>query len=177
MNLTKIASTSQTLLNEQNNSQAMWKDSLFESFYLMSSPKAKGSRGERLAAEIMETLDHDVLRNKKNGKPARLAGDSDHDIVVEGYRTEVKLRLTWGDEIDKFTWQQIRSRQVYERIIFIAINPEELKMWWATKEDLEYNIFGKSCYRQHGGKKGKQDLYWIHSKDGIPAWFRPIEEW
>jgi hypothetical protein len=173
MLVNEIASKSRTL-QEKNVGIDFWRDTLYESFFLMSSPKAKGARGERLAAEIMETLGHDILR-KKNGKPARLDGDADHDIVVGGYRTEVKLSLTWDGQPDRFTWQQIRSLQDYDRIILIGVNPDEVKMWWATKKDLEQNIFGKSCYRQHGGKNGKQELYWI--KNEIPSWFRPIGEW
>jgi hypothetical protein len=173
MIVNEIASKSRTL-QEKVNGVDFWRNSLYESFFLMSSPKAKGSRGERLAAEVFETLGHDILR-KKNGKLARLEGDADHDIVVDGYRTEVKLSLTWDSTPDQFTWQQIRSLQKYDRIIFIGLNPDEAKMWWATKEDLERNIFGKSCYRQHGGKKGNQELYWIRNE--VPAWFRPVEEW
>ena len=168
-----IASRSRTL-QEKNVGIDFWRGTLYESFFLMSSPKAKGARGERLAAEIMETLGHTILR-KNDGKLARLDGNADHDIVVDGQRTEVKLSLTWDGQPDRFTWQQIRSLQDYDRIIFIGINPNEVKMWWATKNDLRQNIFGKSCYRQHGGKNGKQELYWI--KNEIPSWFRPIEEW
>jgi hypothetical protein len=174
LNVNAIALNSSTL-QERPNGANFWKDSPYESFYTMSSPVAKGSRGERLAAEIMETLDHDILR-KKNGKLARLAGNSrDHDIVVDGHRVEVKLSLTWGKEVDQFTWQQIRSLQEYDRIIFVGINPNEAKMWWATKKDLEDNLFGRHIFRQHGGKEGKQELYWI--RNNIPAWFRTIEEW
>ena len=174
MNLvTEIARTSETL-SEPSPNQDFWKDSIFESFYLMSSPKSKGSRGERLAAEIMEKLNHTVLRNK-NGKLARLQGDSDHDIVVDNFRTEVKLSLTWDGVPNRFTWQQIRSLQDYDRILFIGMNPNDVNIWWASKKDLKDNIFGKPCYRQHGGKNGKQDLYWI--KNEIPSWFRTIEEW
>lgn len=173
MIVNEIAQRSKTL-QEKVNGVDFWRNSLYESFFLMSSPKAKGSRGERLAAEVMETLGHDILR-KKNGKLARLEGDADHDIVVDGHRTEVKLSLTWDGTPDRFTWQQIRSLQEYDRIIFIGINPNEAKMWWATKKDLERNIFGKACYRQHGGKDGKQELYWI--KNEVPSWFRSIEEW
>ena len=173
MLVNEIASKSKTL-QEKNAGLDFWRGTLYESFFLMSSPAAKGSRGERLAAEVMEALGHDILR-KKNGKLDRLDGDRDHDIVVDNYRTEVKLSLTWGPVANNFCWQQIRSLQDYDRIIFIGMNPQEVKMWWATKKDLEDNIFGKSCYRQHGGKDGKQELYWI--RDEVPSWFRPIEEW
>ena len=173
MLVNEIASKSQTL-QEKSSSYDAWKGSIYESFYLMASPKSKGSRGERLAAEVMEECGHSILR-KKNGKLARIQGDPDHDIVVDGYRTEVKLSLTWEGIPDRFTWQQIRSLQNYDRIIFIGMNPNETNMWWATKKDLEDNIFGKSCYRQHGGKDGKQELYWI--KNDIPTWFREVKDW
>lgn len=172
MNLvTEIALGSDTL-KEKCGSRDFWRGSLFESFHSMS-PAAKGARGERLAAEIMESLGHTVLR-KKNGKPARLNGDSNHDIVVNGCRTEVKLSLTWGETLDTFTWQQLRPLQSYERIIFMGMNPNELKIWCATKEDLENNIFGKACYVQHA----KLDIYWIKTeRHGVPSWLRNIEEW
>ena len=173
MIVNEIALKSETL-KERSPGIDFWEGSSYESFYTMSSPKAKGSRGERLAAEVMESLGHNILR-KKSGKLARLSGNSDHDIVVNGHRVEVKLSLTWGTEYDKFTWQQIRSLQEYDRIIFVGINPDEVKMWWATKEDLENNVFGDAAFRQHGGKKGNQELYWI--RDGIPSWFRSVGDW
>jgi len=176
MNLVNEIALGSDTLKEKPSNLEFWRGSLFESFKPMS-PVAKGSRGERLAAEVLEKLGHDVLR-KKNRKLARLDGDKDHDIVVDGYRTEVKLSLTWGDTLDTFTWQQIRPFQKYDRIIVIGMNPNEVKMWWATKEDLEDNIFGKACYIQHGGKDGNQDLYWIRTEaDGIPSWLRNMEEW
>jgi len=152
----------------------LWKNSTFETFYRMNSPKAKGTRGERLVADLFEGMGSNILRNKK-GKPARMKGDSDHDIVVDNYLTEVKTSLTWGDQRDSFTWQQIRTKQKYDRIVFLGINPDNIKVWWAKKEDLDKYIAGNKQYRQHGGKNGEQDTYWI--KNEIPSWFREIEDW
>jgi hypothetical protein len=101
-------------------------------------------------------------------------GNSGHDIVVDGKETEVKLSLTWGNELDCWTWQQIRSQQ-YERIIFIGLNPNEIKVWWATKKDIQRHIIGNGGYRQHGGKKGGLDVYWIRNE--IPSWFKTLEDW
>ncbi len=176
MNLTEIALGTDVLVNEENPKWNIWKDSPFESFYLCSS-KAKGSKGERLIAEVLENLDHQILRDK-SGKLRRLNGNSGHDIVVDGYTVEVKTSLTWGQDRDNFKWQQIRSLQDYERIIFIGLNPDEMKVFWATKRDLVNNIFGKDKYRQHGGKNGKQELYWISTQQGVlPSWFKTLEEW
>jgi hypothetical protein len=173
MNLTETALNTSVILSEGNPKWGMWKGSPFESFYLCSS-KAKGSKGERLIAEVMEQLGHRILRDKK-GKLRRLDGNSDHDIVVDGHTVEVKTSLTWGSDRDMFTWQQIRSMQNYERIIFIGLNPDEMKVFWATKKDLKDNIFDRDEYRQHGGKNGDQELYWI--KNHVPSWFKSLEEW
>ena len=85
------------------------------------------------------------------------------------------MSLTWGEQQNCFTWQQIRPLQEYDRIVFIGVNPDSLHLWWATKEDILQHIAGHDSYRQHGGKNGGQDLYWI--KNEIPTWFRSIEEW
>jgi len=171
--LTEVALSTKVIRDEDNRKWEMWKGSPFESFYLSSS-KGKGAKGERLIAEILEHYGFDVLRDKK-GKLKRLCGNSDHDIVVDNYTVEVKTSLTWGADRDMFTWQQIRSMQEYERIVFIGLNPDEMKVFWASKKDLEDNIFGKDEYRQHGGKKGDQELYWL--RNHIPAWFKSLEEW
>lgn len=174
MDVTQIALTTSTLAEGDPPAATMWRDSKFSSFWLMPSPKAKGSRGERLAADILENLGHKVLRNPK-GRPIRRKGDSDHDIVVNEHRTEVKTSLTWGEEQNCFTWQQIRPFQEYDRIVFIGVNPNDAHAWWATKEDVLQHLANVDSYRQHGGKNGGQELYWI--KNEIPTWFRSIEEW
>lgn len=174
MDVTEVALATSTLAEGNPAGASMWKDSKFESFYLMSSPKAKGARGERLAADILENLGHKVPRNRL-GRPVREKGDSDHDIVANGHRIEVKLSLTWGDNENCFTWQQIRPSQGYDRIVFIGINPNSVQMWWASKDDINKHIQGHDSYRQHGGKDGQQDLYWIRNE--VPTWFRSLKEW
>jgi len=174
MDVTQVALSTTTLAEGNPPGASMWQGSKFESFYLMSSPKAKGCRGERLAADILENLGHNVPRNRK-GRPVRIKGDSDHDIVVNGHRIEVKMSLTWGGVENCFTWQQIRPSQGYDRIVFIGINPNSVQMWWATKADITKHIEGCDSYRQHGGKDGKQDLYWIRNE--VPTWFRSLKEW
>jgi hypothetical protein len=168
--LTEIA-VKTNAFKEPTSNLDFWQGSLFESFWLMSSPKSKGARGERLAADIMESLGHDILRDG-SGKPCRRG--SDYDITVDGQRTEVKLSLTWGAAENQWTWQQIRD-QDYDRIIFIGINPNNVKMWWATKEDLLKHVIGNRAFQQHGGKKAAGNTYWINRK--IPSWFREIETW
>lgn len=151
------------LSNDWNNS--IWKGSKFEKLYVQSS-KRKGTIGEEMTKAILSDIGL-VIGTRTN---------SDHDFSItynkKVYKIENKLSLTWGNEISKFKWQQIRD-QDYDFIFFIGVNPNDHKVWWATKQDLKTYIIGNDKYRQHGGKNGKQDIYWITS---IESWFRPLDE-
>jgi len=92
-----------------------------------------------------------------------------------GMKIEVKTSLAWGGVDNQFTWQQIRTLQDYDRVVFVGINPDSLQMWWAGKQDILDNLAGQDRYRQHGGKSGKQDLYWIRNE--VPTWFKEMSTW
>jgi hypothetical protein len=174
MNLTELATHTKTYNAWQQEAAGIWKDSLFEAFKNKSS-SSKGAQGEFLCADIMDSLGHRVLRNNR-GKPIRPKGaGKDFDLMIGTHRTEVKASTTWGQALNCFTWQQIRSMQDYDRVIFMGINPNEVLMWWCSKADLEANIFGRNEYRQHAGKDGHQELYWLQNT--IPSWFRTMGEW
>ena len=155
-----------------------WNGSMFE-LHKNLSPKAKGAWGERLTCDILESYGATVPRDKKGKNKKPKGAGSDYDVWVNDKKIEVKTSFAWDEEPDKFVWQQIRD-QDYEYIVFIGVNPGECKAWWATKEDIVNNIFGRNEYRQHGGNSGEQDLYWIQTTmfDGnVPGWFRPIKDW
>jgi len=152
----------------------IWDDSKFEQFRQFHSSR-KGAQGEQFVADILESMGYAVHRSKK-GKACRPAGgSSDYDLLVNDLRVEVKASTAWDENPNNFKWQQIRNQQ-YDRIVFMGVNPNEAWMWWASKLDLEAHIFGRDEYRQHAGKDGNQELYWIASNDNIPvpAWFRTI---
>lgn len=142
---------------------SIWKHSLFECFHDIPSPRSKGAEGEKLVEEFMSSLGHTVIRAKS----------SDYDRVISGYKTEIKTSTTWNGTKDKFTWQQIRN-QDYDRIIFLGINPNDINLYWATKQDLVKNVFSIDSFRQHAGKNGKQELYWLQGINKL-SWFRNIE--
>jgi hypothetical protein len=159
----------------EKNQNSVWVGSIFEHHKGLSS-KAKGSWGERLACDILEGLGANVPR-RKNGKNKKPQGSgTDFDIYVDNKKIEVKTSFAWDETEDSFTWQQIRDQE-YEYILFVGVNPNECKAWFATKNDLIKNIFGRNEYRQHAGKDGEQDLYWIQTKGDILDWFIPIENW
>ena len=146
----------------ESSKQSIWEDSKFQSFRNIPSPKSKGSQGEKLVQQLMQSLGHKVT------KPL----NSDHDRVIGGYKTEIKVSTTWNEVLNNWTWQQIRD-QDYDRIIFVGINPDEIFVWWATKEDLYQNIIGNDSKRQHAGKDGGQELYWIQGS-AKQTWFRDL---
>jgi len=146
----------------ESSKQSIWEGSKFQSFRNIPSPKSKGSQGEKLVEQLMQSLGHKVLK----------AGSTNYDRVINGHRTEIKVSTTWNEELNNWTWQQIRD-QDYDRIIFVGINPNEIFVWWATKGDLCQYVLGDDSKRQHAGKDGGQELYWIQGA-GRQEWFRDL---
>lgn len=142
---------------------SIWTGSTFESIRRISSPRAKGATAEKIVSEIMLSRGYSV------GRPT----NSDFDRFIGGHKTEIKMSTTWDNKLDAFTWQQIREGQDYERIIFMGVNPDSIRLYWATKKDIQQHIFGKDEFRQHAGKDGGLDVYWIQRKASLP-WFRLI---
>jgi len=178
MLLTEIATKSNTYQQWYQEDTSFWDGSEFEKLKVMSSRK-KGAQAERLTADIMEGLGCDVPRDR-NGNNKKPYSSSDFDLFIDGFRVEVKMSTAWDNTLNKFTWQQLRN-QDYQRVIFVGINPNHLDMWWCTKEELRSFIFGRDKYRQHAGKNGGQELYWIHTSGGdtvdVPSFFKTMGEW
>lgn len=141
----------------------IWTDSEFEFYKKLTSSKQKGAFGEAFSKAVLSDMDFIVSKRTS----------SDQDFQINGIGTEVKTSGAWNQKINRFKWQQIRSQQEYEIIIFLGINPDSYFIGWASKKDLQDNIFGKDEYRQHGGKDGGQELYWI---DRSEPWIRDISE-
>jgi hypothetical protein len=180
MDLTNTALKSPTYQRWVDSEDLFWKGSEFEKFRNFASRK-KGKEGEHLAADLLEAQGSTIPRGKK-GEPTKPKGSgSEFDIFPDKIKTEVKTSSAWNGTRCAFRWQQLRD-QLYERIVFIGINPNELYMWWCTKADLEKHIFGRDEFRQHAGKDGGQELYWISTQGGsltpdVPAWFRSMDTW
>ncbi len=180
--ITKLLIAGQTCQQGQQQTKAdkYWKGSPFEWFRRLAS-RSKGATGERMVADILEGNGSVVPRDPA-GKPTKPKGSgTDFDIFPDNLPTEVKTSSAWEATDNKFVWQQLRSKQKYERVVFLGLNASGAQAWWCTKGDLEQHIFGRDEFRQHAGKKGEQDLYWIHTEGGtvasVPSWFRTMETW
>lgn len=143
---------------------SFWKNSNFEWFRSIPSPRTKGKVGEEIVELCMKNLGHLVEKPK----------NKDHDRIINGYKVEIKTSTTWNDILNRFTWQQIRQNDDFERIIFLGINPNDTKMYWATYDDLVKNLFCNDKYRQHKGASGGQDMFWIQNTDKLD-WFSEME--
>jgi hypothetical protein len=86
----------------------------------------------------------------------------------------------WGDGTH-FRWQQIRTNQDYDIICFVAVYPEVIQFYAATKYEVKSIVEvqdenGYWIYNQHGGKTVNSGTFFL---DGMPkdfSWFSSLEE-
>jgi hypothetical protein len=146
-----------------------YSDSTFLPLKQMSSKK-KGKYFETLVEEFF----------LKKGYSISKPESSDHDRIINDLKVEIKGSFLWGDGTH-FRWQQIRPNQDYDIICFVAVYPNRIEIYGATKEDCKKYLEvqdenGQWIYNQHGGKKVNSGTFVI---DGFPedfSWFKKIEE-
>jgi hypothetical protein len=155
-------------LIEQNNDP--YKNSPFRIYKQMSS-KRKGKYFEKIVQEYL----------KKQGYKVDNAVNSDHDRVINDLiKLEIKGSLLWGDGTH-FRWQQIRPSQDYDIICFVAVYPEAIRFYAATKYEVKSIVEvqdenGHWIHNQHGGKTMNSGTFFL---DGMPedfSWFSSLEE-
>jgi hypothetical protein len=147
-----------------------YKKSPFRVYKEMSSKK-KGKYFELIVQEYLQ----------KQGYKVGKAVNSDHDRVINHFiKLEIKGSLLWG-EGTHFRWQQIRTNQDYDVICFVAIYPEVIRLYGATKDVVKSRVEvqdhnGCWIHNQHGGKKVNSGTFVL---DGMPEdfnWFSSLEE-
>ena len=142
--------------------------------YPVDGTEAFNSSLPHMLEQVFEKITKNYLKDKlgmiitKNESP-------NHDIVANNVKIEVKGSSFWSDGKgggSKFRWQQIRLAQDYDVIIFLAMYPDTIKFYYATKQDLLDNI-NLPKYNQHGGKKVDSGTKCI---DGFPEDFPWMKE-
>lgn len=144
---------------------------LDSAFFLLKqmSSRTKGAVFESIISEMLTRDGHQVER----------AQSSAYDRLVDGKRVEIKGSFMWGDT-DSFRWQQIRPKQEYDYIIFLAFYPQSLKAFASNKEDcneyvLEKDDKGHFIHNQHGGKTATSDTFLIQGAPEDFPFFTPLD--
>ena len=158
--------TNQSILERKRKNP--YGGSPLESFHSLSS-KAKGKFFEQLVEEVA----------KSNGAEVSRGRSSDYDRMIDGQRIEIKGSFLWG-EGTHFRWQQLRTAQNYDKVIFVAAYPDRIEFFEADKATVKKNVEvqdsrGHWTYNQHGGKKVNSGTFCI---DGFPKdfpWMKKVQ--
>ena len=158
--------TNKAIIERKNKNP--YKGTPLESFHSLSS-KAKGSFFEKLVEEMA----------KSEGWKVSRGGSSDYDRMIGGQRIEIKGSFLWG-EGTHFRWQQLRTAQDYDKVIFVAAYPDRIEFFEADKATVKENVEiqdsrGHWIYNQHGGKKVNSGTFFI---DGFPEdfhWMKKVQ--
>ena len=148
-----------------------------EWFKILSS-KRKGKAGELMVGASLEKEGIDVWSSKQARKGKLVDKSvklSDYDLYLKtlGLRAEVKTSTMWG-EGKNFTFQQIRD-QDYDIIIFQFVLPNEVKLFYCTKEDAVTHIMIDG-HGQHGGGQATETFWITFDLDHVPTYITPITE-
>jgi len=157
----------------------LWEGTPLQGYKLLDN-KQKGGYGEVMASKLCEQLGLKVT-NRVN---------SDHDMVVNGYKTEVKFSIAQTNKDktainkDVFMMNQVGVGKDYDRLLFIGINPnfEESRIVWFDKKDIKKIINNKDYFGyQQGGNNAENDDYMSGSARLIrlinSKYARTLEQW
>lgn len=141
-----------------------YADSSFKPIKDLSS-KRKGRFFEVLTEEYCENLGFTI------DKPQ----NSDHDSIINGKKVEIKGSFRWvvDGQLKNYRWQQIRPSQDYELMIFLALDPDNIRFYGANKKEVADFVTiqdenGNFPYNQHGGMTVNSGCFRI---DGYPKDF------
>lgn len=137
-------------------SKDLWKGTYFENYSLVNNT-CKGIFGEKMMSKFMPKLGCNICKRENKG----------HDLIIDGFKTEIKISLAQKLEKDQFALNHISFDKDWERLIFIGVNydlTESRVVFFKKKEFLLYmkenpeqNIFKY----QQGGKDIKNDDYLV----------------
>lgn len=161
----------------------LWKGTIFEDYPALTAKNKGCTVGEPYVSAYM-ALGH--------GSVVEPPLHSDHDRIIDGYKTEIKFSLA-GKEmlrgepclmIDKFAFNHIAAGKDWDRLIFMGINPGddqcllkehrqnigqprfERRCYFMDKKDFVAHLASDDCApfkRQQGGESGENDDYIVSS--------------
>ena len=99
---------------------SLWsQDPLFRDYHKVGQ-KQKGVAGEYFAERYMKALGSEV------SKPT----NTDHDRIIDGYKTEIKFSLANSDNknnkivYNRFMINHVATSKDWDRLLFVGINPD-----------------------------------------------------
>jgi hypothetical protein len=161
----------------------LWKDTIFEDYPALTAKNKGCTVGEPYVSAYM-ALEH--------GSTVQPPFHSDHDRIIDGYKTEIKFSLAGKERLrgqpclmlDKFAFNHIAMGKDWDRLIFMGINPtdeqcllkehrqnigqtrHERRCYFMEKKDFVKHLTSKDSApfkRQQGGEEGDNDDYIVSS--------------
>jgi len=148
------------------------RDPAFKDYHKLGN-KQKGVLGEEYTERLMQSL----------GSAVKPPTHTDHDRIIDGYKTEIKFSLAVSDTkkdlivCDKFIINHIAASKDWDRLVFIGINPmpswsnikkknnassPRVRAYYMEKKDfIKHLQEGTSSVFKHqqSGQKAKNDDY------------------
>ena len=131
-----------------DDSADVWMASPFA--WIREQPSA---RKGAIAVAILRTWATD------SGLTTTRAKNSDHDLIIEELKIEVKLSTLWAN--GDFRFQQLRD-QDYEHVCLLGLEPQAVRLWIVPKTVVLDHARG-----QHTGESGR-DTAWLNFKAASP---------
>tara|TARA_Y100000296_G_scaffold79613_1_gene103850 strand:+ start:1733 stop:2332 length:600 start_codon:yes stop_codon:yes gene_type:complete len=145
------------------------RDALFRNYHKLGN-KQKGVLGEYYVEKLMEAKGSEVCAPT----------NSDHDRIIDGFRTEIKFSLAVSKKdtviYDKFMINHVAASKQWDRLIFVGINPKRgftkiqesrngiplrrVRAYFMEKGDFVNYMTGpgkKVFKHQQSGEKGQND--------------------
>jgi len=135
-------------------SQNDWSGTYFENYHKLSNV-GKGIIGEKIVKQYMRILKIPFVGRVNGG----------HDLIIDGYKTEIKISLSNINVPDRFFLNHISKGKKWERLIFIGVNRDlhTSKIVFFNKSDfVEHTNSNNNIFSyQQGGKSIQNDDYML----------------
>ena len=122
------------LQEEINKKQELWKHSPFKMVHFLPS-RSRGQLAKDLVAEWL----------KDNGLKYARSPIKDLDLIVEGFKCQIRFSTLWGRSYYRF--QQIRKTK-YDYLICLGIRPNGADIWIGSFKKIVNNW--NDLKKQHG---------------------------